>query len=672
MTFRTDGGNKTLCSIVWDSHGNNAPTGAREILMRDILYVDFFPGSSFIITYGPLLHVGYHQGLDPDQWGTPVISSSSSSDTGIGEYIAWSDSLAGIVARGHLRAPGIRWWPWPFLPAWTPYDTVSKYHTSMGYGVGQYPSMPPFTHRGLAQVSAPIVWQQPGRTYIGISYARLDYVAATQTLSLAFPLLNKPNIFWITPNAARGWGTDRYVHPSIDQSQDALGRIMEGISYELRRSHEPIIGPSSYWHEVFFQQMLFDTSSGNALQMGNAISYVDTTFSGADFSYPVVSSQNQVLELSDSLEQPSFTVLFMDQQCCESIKLLEAEWRMRGGPKWRRPRLRLSKTAPDNGVRNPVTYLHSGVYPNGAASEGELEDRFASLYLQTTDSALRTSRQFYSRLRPDGYEAEGLEIGATLDTSLSLGFSARLYDVWMSDDQQSEGIKMISYAEPGNLSELLGMLRTKSFQTSDSLSLGMVVDVRLYAGDSIGSVEKSIDCIVELVDSSSGDVVWRVDSARIDMSSRIHSLQLEGSADLLLGTYYVRLRLESEEFSENFALDTNGVWSVVHMSGWIESLSGKRARRVEGVAGSGIRLSAEPNPFTGETEILFSIGRREHVSLRVYDVMGREVASLIEKELYERGRYGVEFSGVDLSPGTYIVELQTLNDRVVEKVVVKK
>jgi hypothetical protein len=70
-----------------------------------------------------------------------------------------------------------------------------------------------------------------------------------------------------------------------------------------------------------------------------------------------------------------------------------------------------------------------------------------------------------------------------------------------------------------------------------------------------------------------------------------------------------------------------------------------------------------PNPFNPSTTIRFSIsfqeGSREksHVSLVVFDLLGREVASLINEEL-GRGVYEVGLDATHLSGGIYFYQLQ--------------
>lgn len=68
-----------------------------------------------------------------------------------------------------------------------------------------------------------------------------------------------------------------------------------------------------------------------------------------------------------------------------------------------------------------------------------------------------------------------------------------------------------------------------------------------------------------------------------------------------------------------------------------------------------------PNPFNPVTKIRYTIPgnveARRGVSLRVYDILGNEVATLVD-EYKEPGIYEVEFDAADLASGVYIYRLQ--------------
>lgn len=64
-----------------------------------------------------------------------------------------------------------------------------------------------------------------------------------------------------------------------------------------------------------------------------------------------------------------------------------------------------------------------------------------------------------------------------------------------------------------------------------------------------------------------------------------------------------------------------------------------------------------PNPFNPSTTIAYQIPSDSKVSLKVYDVLGKEVASLVD-EYKSMGRYEVVFNAENLSNGMYIYQLK--------------
>ena len=70
-----------------------------------------------------------------------------------------------------------------------------------------------------------------------------------------------------------------------------------------------------------------------------------------------------------------------------------------------------------------------------------------------------------------------------------------------------------------------------------------------------------------------------------------------------------------------------------------------------------------PNPFNPSTRIPFSVGNSGFVSLKIYDMLGRELKTLVNENL-QPGNYERTFDGTDLSAGVYVCRLRT--DRFVE------
>ncbi len=67
-----------------------------------------------------------------------------------------------------------------------------------------------------------------------------------------------------------------------------------------------------------------------------------------------------------------------------------------------------------------------------------------------------------------------------------------------------------------------------------------------------------------------------------------------------------------------------------------------------------------PNPFNPSTNIQYSIPEQSFVELKVFDVLGNEVATLVNKE-QTAGVYRADFSGNSLASGLYIARITAGN-----------
>jgi ligand-binding sensor domain-containing protein len=108
--------------------------------------------------------------------------------------------------------------------------------------------------------------------------------------------------------------------------------------------------------------------------------------------------------------------------------------------------------------------------------------------------------------------------------------------------------------------------------------------------------------------------------------------------------------------------DQNHVLAGTYRGGVYRSVRQAAPSILNGVEGGrGLPLSTGlsqnyPNPFNPQTELAFAIRNPEHVSLRVYDLLGREVASLVDKKL-EPGSYHVSWDAAGRPSGVYYYRL---------------
>ena len=78
-----------------------------------------------------------------------------------------------------------------------------------------------------------------------------------------------------------------------------------------------------------------------------------------------------------------------------------------------------------------------------------------------------------------------------------------------------------------------------------------------------------------------------------------------------------------------------------------------------------------PNPFNPVTKINFSIPKQGMVTLKVFDMLGREVANLVN-EYKQAGYYSIDFNASRLSSGIYFYKLQANDFSDIKKMVLVK
>ncbi|HSW54029.1 MAG TPA: T9SS type A sorting domain-containing protein [Ignavibacteriaceae bacterium] len=110
-------------------------------------------------------------------------------------------------------------------------------------------------------------------------------------------------------------------------------------------------------------------------------------------------------------------------------------------------------------------------------------------------------------------------------------------------------------------------------------------------------------------------------------------------------------------------------------SGWSSTVSiyfGQFGKMNNGMQRFEYQLSQNhPNPFNPATTIEYSVGSTGLVTLKVYDMLGTEVASLVN-EHKEAGSYSVEFNAADLPSGIYFYTLTSGNFMETKKLILLK
>jgi hypothetical protein len=78
-----------------------------------------------------------------------------------------------------------------------------------------------------------------------------------------------------------------------------------------------------------------------------------------------------------------------------------------------------------------------------------------------------------------------------------------------------------------------------------------------------------------------------------------------------------------------------------------------------------------PNPFNPATSIEFTLQRAGNVSLKVFDILGNEITTLVNGYT-EAGPHTVKFNASDLASGVYFYKLMSGSSSEVKKMVLMK
>jgi len=79
-----------------------------------------------------------------------------------------------------------------------------------------------------------------------------------------------------------------------------------------------------------------------------------------------------------------------------------------------------------------------------------------------------------------------------------------------------------------------------------------------------------------------------------------------------------------------------------------------------------------PNPFNPSTVISWQLEVGSYVTLKVYDTIGREVATLINKKYFNAGLHGINWNASKMTSGAYFYRLETGTDHDTKKLLLLK
>ncbi len=353
---------------------------------------------------------------------------------------------------------------------------------------------------------------------------------------------------------------------------------------------------------------------------------------------------------------------------------------------------------------------------NGANASSDLSDMYvSSFYPFTSPYTFETS----GTLAPLSKASPQLVKGPTFTTA-SGGGSAQLAEgrgfmikkgnvsfTYRFGDLNVGGQNIGFVAAPdtanyGNLNTLNSALETQPFQVNTGSQV--VFTERSGFADSTAAVNALgkhdyIGYRVEVVDNTTGDVLGMIAKNSITSSSvhpfKTSSYQLN-TAGLTGKTLRVKIVVSTNLPASSVATSLNASDSlpapiaaeiarsnVPHSNIFLVKSFARHNQALAAVASNDLSMlnlqvpttyslsQNYPNPFNPTTVIDYAIPKDSHVTLRIYDVLGQEVETLVNEE-QNVGRYQVQFNGSRLASGVYFYRLVAGNHIITKKMLMLK
>jgi hypothetical protein len=128
--------------------------------------------------------------------------------------------------------------------------------------------------------------------------------------------------------------------------------------------------------------------------------------------------------------------------------------------------------------------------------------------------------------------------------------------------------------------------------------------------------------------------------------------------DHVQGTYYDITNHKWAIYNEDLASYIVGIKYNVYFAIPIATPTSVEDNNNPGVVTDFELQQNYPNPFNPTTQIRFSLAEQSQVTLKVYNILGKEIATLVN-DVKGAGVHEVSFNGTGLSSGVYFYTLQT-------------
>jgi len=313
----------------------------------------------------------------------------------------------------------------------------------------------------------------------------------------------------------------------------------------------------------------------------------------------------------------------------------------------------------DNNLTTIKNFNLAGNYvqvANGATKQDMIGMVFDSRTAPYSFTKTNNIGSYYPKLMPGIVGINYGRQGLVKKDSSQIYF--RIGDIW----NNGESVNFLQVPEEyitNGLESLNNILISEPFEISDGESFIYSVQYGLVeSGASKLGANNYINFKVKLIEANTGETLRIFDNVTYSdtdyeqYNNLLYQVNVNG-----IGNKEVKLCLEivSNSVAEYFVADKVSDEDVMAKANI------KQVELTQEIEINSYDLYQNyPNPFNPTTNITYQIPKDGHVSLKIYDVLGKEIITLVEEQK-TRGKYTVTFDGSNLASGVYIYRLETGN-----------